>query len=251
MGLAPMLSFAAALTLAFTSPESIEVKARALKFELARFPSFEVADHWCRFGTAHQEWAYSQKVKLPLCGCFRRWFGEAEKLTIQWGWLRRAQNPRISMDDRLAALERLEELLGSEDWLLGRMPLPPLHDFQEGPPPESIWEDYEKNIAPVRPMIPTVTTALKLGWMTQCGHRDVGKLGLIMAGKLERLIPYTKEQIAAWMFVRKGMTERQVTGLIGQSSGCFSDGGGTAFLASYPKARISIWFSKGKVESWQ
>jgi hypothetical protein len=244
-----MLHIAATVSLAFVSLGTTEVDlANKLRLELSRFPSFEVADRCVKFGKAHQEWVVYGKNVLPHCEGYGRWLEEAEAYTKLWLWLRYVQNRSISVNRRLEALERFEELLGPQDWILGRMPLPPLSHFQDSAPSEAIIEEFKKNITALEPFIPKVEAIIRAIWVLKAGEA-VGQITANVVPKMAQLAPFTKEQIAARLFLRKGMTERQVNSLIGRSEGGFGGNGGF-FHHSYSKANVTIVFKARKVQSW-
>lgn len=57
------------------------------------------------------------------------WRSEAMEMKFAWFWLKRAKE--TTGQDRLHALRKLEEVIGTEDYLLGRMPdFLPEHRFR-------------------------------------------------------------------------------------------------------------------------
>jgi hypothetical protein len=72
------------------------------------------------------------------------WEIEADYFANAWQFLKSAQDPEVDLANRLESLESLKECLSATDLLAGRMPLPPLHQFAEGPPPE--WIEYKRSV---------------------------------------------------------------------------------------------------------
>ncbi len=145
-----MFPIAAAISLAIglIDPTGSE-EVRQLQAELARFPSLEEANAWVAFGNAHLLWINSLPMRGPNCNALPGWSVEAFAFVIQWNALSGARDPANCLSQRWILLQGLKEELSPEDWLLGRMPLPPLHRFENGPPPEWI-----KSFSPKRPARP-------------------------------------------------------------------------------------------------
>ena len=190
-----MFPIAVAVTLAFSTIDPVELDiARKLHQELSRFPCDEVADRWISFGEAQVDWAKSRNDK----GLMK----DAYLFTSKWCGLRRAQNQKESLEDRLQALMELEEWIGTQNWLLGRMPLPHIAEFLDGPPPDFILEDFEKNVTALRPFIPKLEAFLKAAWFLQTG-KAASQITSVVVPKMARCVPFTKERIVARLFLRK------------------------------------------------
>src|SRR5262249_17462691 len=132
----PIYPIATAISLAFFVPDPIDIeRTRVLEVELARFPSFAVADAWAEFGEAHLDWLLSQmNTNLKE---HREWWNRAIRFSVRWDELRAARNPALSPSERFKCLQHLRDHLGPENWQSGHMPDPPLHRFKNGPPPPS------------------------------------------------------------------------------------------------------------------
>src|ERR1700730_4286213 len=140
-----MFPIAVAISLAVTTLDPIEIEqARVLQLELARFPPLRVAVAWENFALAHRDCVRNECVSVTNVMALGHWETEADYFANAWQFLKSAQDPEVDLANRLESLESLKECLSATDLLAGRMPLPPLHQFAEGPPPE--WIEYKRSV---------------------------------------------------------------------------------------------------------
>ena len=64
------------------------------------------------------------------------------------------------------------------------------------------------------------------------------------------LLPYKKQKAIALLFLRKGMTEKEVNFLIGRSEAAWFIGGLDCWFATYHDAGVRILFIDNRVSSW-
>ena len=101
--------------------------------DLSRFPDRETVEAVQEWQEQHVAWIKAQiQLDLVNVAFWRQWFEDADKRRVQWRWLLRAHERRHSDPvGSLCCLKNLEERIGRDAYLYGRMPcpFPALHRF--------------------------------------------------------------------------------------------------------------------------
>ena len=115
-----------------TEPET-ELAAEGISLsDLNRFPDHETVVAVLVWQEAHAAWLKTQiQLDLVNVAFWREWFEDADARRVQWRWLLRAHERRRDQLRCLCCLKNLEERIGREAYLYGRMPpsVPALRRF--------------------------------------------------------------------------------------------------------------------------
>jgi hypothetical protein len=135
-----MYPFAASLALAFAfSP------ANKLEAQLANYPPRKVVNAQVRFGARHAFYIIEVLEKLPTPYELRNQAIYVSATLPLWSKLQNAQNKRLPLAERTAALSELQAYLDNDPSLKGRMPPIALYwRFCEGPPSQAAIGVYRR-----------------------------------------------------------------------------------------------------------
>ncbi len=100
-------------------------------------------------------------------------------------------------------------------------------------------------------MLPALVLIVQLAVVPHAKQDAEAKAVQKAANELGSLVPFTREQVIAWTFLKKGMTEKQVEALLGRPGSRTSFGGWViTSWVTFDKARTMVTFVDGKVYKW-